>query len=195
MWATFALFIIRFRRSLIAVLAVITVFMAWKAKDVEMTYDFAQVVSPNDPDMVYFQQFKRTFGEDANVLVLGLQDSAVYRLGNFNELRLLTDTLAKVEGVSGVLSATKLPAIRKDTATNRFATVAWPPRRAPTARKSSPEPRAPPRFSWRIRPSGRSDPRYQSTTSNVTAWRGSLTLTVATAFSIFRTSGAPSSAS
>ncbi|WP_210514392.1 efflux RND transporter permease subunit [Hymenobacter terricola] len=120
MWSNIALFIIRFRLSLIAVLAVITVFMAWKAKDVEMTYDFAQVVSPNDPDMVFFQQFKKKFGEDANVLVLGLQDSAVYRLGNFNELRTLTDTLAKVEGVSGVLSVTKLLAIRKDTATNQF---------------------------------------------------------------------------
>ncbi|MEJ7662457.1 MAG: hypothetical protein WKG07_24265 [Hymenobacter sp.] len=41
----------------------------------EMTYDFAQVVSPQDPEMVYFQQFKQTFGEDGNVLVLGLQDS------------------------------------------------------------------------------------------------------------------------
>ena len=58
MWEQLALFIIRFRLSLIAVLAVITVFMAWKAKDVEMTYDFAQVVSANDPDMVYFQDFK-----------------------------------------------------------------------------------------------------------------------------------------
>ena len=120
MWEHLAYFIIRFRLSLIAVLAVITVFMAWKAKDVEMTYDFAQVVSPTDPDMVYFQQFKHKFGEDANVLVLGLQDSAVYQLGNFNELRTLTDTLAKVPGVSGVLSVTKLPAIYKDTATNRF---------------------------------------------------------------------------
>lgn len=123
MWAHLALFIIRFRSPLIAVLAVITVFMAWKAKDVEMTYDFAQVVSPQDPDMVYFQQFKKTFGEDANVLALGLQDSAVYRLDNFNALRVLTDTLATVPGVSGVLSVTKLVAIRKDTLTNLFRTV------------------------------------------------------------------------
>ena len=104
MWSTLALFVIKQRRILILLMAAMTVFMAWKAKDVEMTYDFAQVVSPNDPDMVYFQQFKQTFGEDGNVLVLGLQDSSVYKLGNFNELRNLTDTLTKVEGVNGVLS-------------------------------------------------------------------------------------------
>ncbi|RAK63248.1 efflux RND transporter permease subunit [Hymenobacter edaphi] len=121
MWSKLALLIIKNRRLLVGLLAIITAFMAWKAKDVEMTYDFAQVVSPDDPDMVYFQQFKKTFGEDGNVLVLGLQDSSVYRLGNFNELRLLTDTLSKEEGVSGVLSVTKLIQLTKDTANQRFA--------------------------------------------------------------------------
>ncbi|KAA9332952.1 MMPL family transporter [Hymenobacter busanensis] len=123
MWSKLALLIIKNRRLLVGLLAIITAFMAWKAKDVEMTYDFAQVVSPDDPDMVYFQQFKKTFGEDGNVLVLGLQDSSVYKLGNFNELRLLTDTLSKVEGVSGVLSVTKLIQLTKDTANQRFATA------------------------------------------------------------------------
>ncbi|KUG05974.1 efflux RND transporter permease subunit [Solirubrum puertoriconensis] len=121
MWSKLALLIIKNRRLLVGLLAVITVFMAWKAKDVEMTYDFAQVVSPDDPDMVYFQEFKKTFGEDGNVLVLGMQDSSVYKLGNFNELRILTDTLGKVQGVSGVLSVTKLIQLTKDTAGQRFA--------------------------------------------------------------------------
>ncbi|RYU78594.1 efflux RND transporter permease subunit [Hymenobacter persicinus] len=121
MWSKLALFVIKNRRLLIGLLAVITVFMAWEARKVEMTYDFAQVVSPDDPDMVYFQRFKKTFGEDGNVLVLGMQDSSIYRLGNFNELRTLTDTLAKVPGVSGVLSVTKLPKLAKDTATQSFS--------------------------------------------------------------------------
>ncbi|GGF02893.1 efflux RND transporter permease subunit [Hymenobacter cavernae] len=120
MWSKLALFVIKQRRLLLLLLAFITVFMAWKAKDVEMTYDFAQVVSPDDPEMVYFQRFKKTFGEDGNVLVLGLQDSSIYRLGNFTELRALTDTLTKVKGVNGVLSVTKLIALGKDTAKQQF---------------------------------------------------------------------------
>ncbi|UOR04851.1 MMPL family transporter [Hymenobacter aerilatus] len=120
MWSKLALFIIKNRRLLLLLLAVITGFMAWKAKDVEMTYDFAQVVRPDDPDMLYFQEFKKTFGEDGNVLVIGLQDSSVYKLGNFNELRILTDTLSKVEGVNGVLSITKLIKLDKDTANRQF---------------------------------------------------------------------------
>ncbi|TGE26629.1 efflux RND transporter permease subunit [Hymenobacter metallicola] len=120
MWSKLTLFNIKHRRILILLLAAITVFMGWHARNVEMTYDFAQVVSPDDPDMVYFQQFKKTFGEDGNVLVLGLQDSSVYKLGNFNELRALTDTLAKVQGVNGVLSVTKLIKLEKDTSNQSF---------------------------------------------------------------------------
>jgi predicted RND superfamily exporter protein len=123
MWRNLALFVIKNRRLLVGLLAVITVFMAWQARKVEMTYDFAQVVSPTDPDMVYFQQFKKTFGEDGNVLVLGMQDSAVYQLGNFNELAALTDTLSKVRGVNGILSVTRLPRLEKDTATHTFRAV------------------------------------------------------------------------
>ncbi|UOQ73369.1 efflux RND transporter permease subunit [Hymenobacter cellulosilyticus] len=120
MWSKLTLFNIKHRRILILLLAAITVFMGWHARKVEMTYDFAQVVSPDDPDMVYFQQFKKTFGEDGNVFVLGLQDSSVYELGNFNELRNLTETLGKVQGVSGVLSVTKLIKLEKDTSNQSF---------------------------------------------------------------------------
>ncbi|MGI4873712.1 MAG: efflux RND transporter permease subunit [Janthinobacterium lividum] len=123
MWGHIALFIIKYRRWLLALIAVSTVYMAWVARKVEMTYDFAQVVSPKDPDMVYFQQFKRTFGEDGNILVLGMQDSSVYQLQNFRQYSLLTDSLAKVPGVSGVLGIPHLVQLQKDTVNNRFVTA------------------------------------------------------------------------
>ena len=123
MWGHIALFIIKYRRILLALIAVSTVYMAWVAKDVQMTYDFAQVVSPKDPDMVYFQQFKRRFGEDGNILVLGMQDSSVYKLPNFKRYSELSDNLAKVPGVTGVLGIPHLIQIEKDTVNNKFVTA------------------------------------------------------------------------
>ena len=123
MWGHIALFIIKYRRWLLALIAVSTVYMAWVAKDVQMTYDFAQVVSPKDPDMQYFQQFKQTFGEDGNILVVGMQDSSVYRLKNFRLYSQLSDELVKVPGVSGVLGLPHLIQIEKDTINNKFVTA------------------------------------------------------------------------
>jgi hypothetical protein len=57
-----------------------------------VTYDFGG--ESNDPDMILLPRLK-TFGEDGNVLVLGLQDSSVYKLGNCGFAGL--DTLARIE--------------------------------------------------------------------------------------------------
>jgi predicted RND superfamily exporter protein len=123
MWGHIALFIIKYRSWLLGLIALSTVYMAWVAKDVQMTYDFAQVVSPQDPDMVYFQQFKRTFGEDGNILVVGMQDSSVYELKKFRQYDELAESLVKVQGVTGVLGIPKLINIEKDTVNNSFVTA------------------------------------------------------------------------
>jgi len=123
MWGHIALFIIKYRSWLLGLIAISTVYMAWVAKDVQMTYDFAQVVSPQDPDMVYFQQFKRTFGEDGNILVVGMQDSSVYELKKFRQYDELAENLVKVQGVTGVLGISKLINIEKDTVNNSFVTA------------------------------------------------------------------------
>jgi predicted RND superfamily exporter protein len=123
MWGHIALFIIKYRGWLLGLIALSTVYMAWVAKDVQMTYDFAQVVSPEDPDMVYFQQFKRTFGEDGNILVVGMQDSSVYQLKKFQQYDQLADELVKVQGVTGVLGIPKLIQIEKDTVNSSFVTT------------------------------------------------------------------------
>jgi len=103
-------------------LAVLTAFMAYKAKDVEMSYDFANVVSPEDPDMRYFQRFKQTFGEDGNILVVGLQDNKVYKLQHFRALDQLIKDLRQVEGVKAVIALPNLVQVAKDTAQGRFTT-------------------------------------------------------------------------
>ncbi|MDX5348317.1 MAG: MMPL family transporter, partial [Hymenobacteraceae bacterium] len=122
MWKRIAIFIIKNRLPLIILIALGTAFMAYKAKDAEMSYDFAKVVSPDDPDMIYFNQFKKTFGEDGNMLVIGMQDSSIFKLENFKKLQSLTDSIQQVEGVKGMLSLANLIRIEKDTARRSFTT-------------------------------------------------------------------------
>lgn len=102
------------------VIAAITVFMGYHASKVELAYDFARTVPPNDPDMVFFNQFKAQFGEDGNVLAVGMKDSAIYKLENFEALRQLNSDLKKIGGVKDVLSLPLMKIIGKDTANQRF---------------------------------------------------------------------------
>jgi uncharacterized protein len=120
MWTRIAQFIIKFRLALIGVILLITVFMGYHATKVQMSYDLARTVPLDDPEMVFLQKFKQQFGEDGNIIAVGLRDSAIYSLKNFNRFRELNKTIREIPGVNNLLSLPEVKIIRKDTANTRF---------------------------------------------------------------------------
>lgn len=120
MWNKLAERIIKYRLFLSMVIGLITIVMGYYATKVEMSYEFARLVPPDDPDMIYHDQFKAQFGEDANLIAVGMQDSAVYKLENFNAFRELNKEIKKITGVTQVLSLPVLKLIQKDTVNTKF---------------------------------------------------------------------------
>lgn len=115
MWTIIAHTIIKFRMFLILGLLAITAFMAYKATDMELSYDFAKVVPMTDPDMDYFENtFKATFGEDGNLIAVGLNDSAIYEVENFNRFQYLCKGLHAIKGVREVISLPTAEILVKD---------------------------------------------------------------------------------
>jgi len=124
MWSRIADSIIKFRLPLMSGIVVITIAMGYYASRVEMSYDFGRAVPPQDPDMVFLNKFRQQFGEDGNMVAIGLRDSAVYQVQNFERLRQLSLRLRAIEGVNEVLSLPRMKIILKDTANQRF--FLWP---------------------------------------------------------------------
>ena len=60
--------------------------MAHHARQVKWSYDLAKVVPEDDPEMQSFKEFKELFGEDANIIAVGIKDSAIYKAENFQKL-------------------------------------------------------------------------------------------------------------
>ncbi len=119
-WSRVADSIIRFRLLLMGIIAAITIVMAFQATKVEMSYEFNRTVPPEDPDMIFLNKFKAQFGEDGNMVFVGMKDSAIYRVDNFEKLRKLCLDVRKINGVNEVLSMPLLKIIVKDTAANKF---------------------------------------------------------------------------
>lgn len=120
MWIKISDAIIRFRLLLMIAIGVITIVMGYFAAQVEMSYEFTRTVPPNDPDMLYFQEFKKQFGEDGNMMAIGVKDSSLYQLEKFQEFREFSTQLKSIEGVGEVLSLPLLRVIKKDTVNSRF---------------------------------------------------------------------------
>ncbi len=94
--------------------------MAYQGRKVELLYDFVKLVPTDDPEMVYFQQFLKTFGEDGNIMVVGMKDSSVYKLDQFTKLYQLSKEIADLEGINEVISIPNLKYIYKNEELKKF---------------------------------------------------------------------------
>ncbi|WP_258102771.1 RND family transporter [Marinoscillum sp. MHG1-6] len=120
MWTHIANIILKFRITLMVILGVITLFMAYQSQNILWSYDMANIVPDNDPDQIVFKEFKETFGEDGNILALGILDSALYEQDNFKKMRFLTNELERIEGIKSVLGLANLRMLEKNDAKKRF---------------------------------------------------------------------------
>src|SRR6478609_263335 len=120
MWNKLAAGIIRYRLPFIVLIGLITVVMAFYASKVEMSYDFSRTVPPEDPDMIYLNNFKEQFGEDGNIIAIGMKDSSVYKLDNFLAFRELTNNIKNIKGVVRIVALPRLKMILKDTVNSKF---------------------------------------------------------------------------
>ena len=127
MWAKVTDWIIRFRLWLMGMIVLVTVVMGYYATKVEMSYELGRTVPLNDPDMVFFTKFKQQFGEDGNVMAIGVKDSALYQVKNFEKFRDLSNQIKSIPGINDVLSLPLLRIIIKDTANTKFKLIPLSP--------------------------------------------------------------------
>ena len=120
MWTALAHTVIKYRIYFILVLVAVTIFMGSKLPQVRLSNEFGGIVPGYDEDAQSFEVFKQNFGEDGNILALGVSDSALYTPLNFQRFRYLSDALVKLEGVQQVISLATLQRLRKNTAKKKF---------------------------------------------------------------------------
>lgn len=121
MWNRLADLIIRRKLLLSIVIGLITLVMGYYASKVEMSYDFARTVPTDDPDMVMLREFRAQFGEDGNIIAVGLKDSAIYELENFKAFTELARDIKKINGINDVVSLPLIKMIAKDTVNSKFS--------------------------------------------------------------------------
>jgi len=120
MWTRLSHIVLKYRLLLIIIIALITVFMGYRGKNVKFSYDLANIVPSTDPEMKFFKKFKKSFGEDGNILAIGLYDSAVYKADNFRKYKYLSEEIKKIKGVTQVLSIPLFQILEKNTREKRF---------------------------------------------------------------------------
>ena len=119
MWSKIADFILRFRLILIIIVGLLTVMMLFFA-DWKRAYDYAALVPQSDPEMQFLQSFRKKYGEDGNILAIGIKDDKIYQLSGFQAFKTLSDEIMTIKGVVQTLSLPRLQYLQKDTTLQQF---------------------------------------------------------------------------
>ncbi|HUW06659.1 MAG TPA: MMPL family transporter [Williamwhitmania sp.] len=112
--------IFRNRPTIIAILLAFTAFMAYEGTSVKLSYESASLLSNSDSTLIRYNQFKQKFGEDGNVLVIGIQDDNIFKLSQFNAWYDLGNQVHSVNGVQEVVSMARTINLVKNTETHHF---------------------------------------------------------------------------
>lgn len=122
MWGQAARFILRFRWPLLIVLLLVTVFMGYHAVKVQLSYEFSRAIPTDNKKYIDYQEFRKTFGEDGNLFVVGVQTDKFFQQAFYNDYALLVDSLKKVHAVEDVLNVPLAVELVKDSTGEKLTT-------------------------------------------------------------------------
>ena len=123
MWRKTGQFILAYRLPLLLILIVATALMGYWASKVELSYEFSRAIPVNHPANKTYQAFKQKYGQDGNLLVIGIQTPDLFKEKIFNDYANLHRQLKKVSGVIDVISIPSAVNLVKQQETEKLNAV------------------------------------------------------------------------
>ena len=123
MWQALGKAVLKFRIPLIIALVLLTVFMGYHASKVQMSYDFSRAIPTDHPKYKAYLEFKKTFGEDGNLLTIGFTSANFFEVNQFNALTHFQDRLKKINGVEDIISVNGAVTLKKNDSTSKLDAI------------------------------------------------------------------------
>jgi len=123
MWHRLGKFVINNRFILLVLLVITTGIMGFFASKVKLSYEFSKAIPTDNPQYLEYLAFKKTFGDDGNLLVIGVKTNKFFTLTNFKEYQLLQQKLKQVNFVEDVLSVPTAVMLQKDSVAEKLTAI------------------------------------------------------------------------
>ncbi|SFU57973.1 hypothetical protein SAMN05216480_10871 [Pustulibacterium marinum] len=119
-WNFIARTLLRNRIITIGILLSITVFMGMQWKNMRFTYTEANLLPDHDSINIEYNHFLDIFGEEGNIIVLGVKDSTLFTPEKFNAWNRLSKQLNALPEITMVLSTENLQVLKKNIKEQKF---------------------------------------------------------------------------
>ncbi len=122
-WNSIARLILRNRIVIIVLILIGTYLLSTQWKNMQFSYTEANLMPDDHEVNVSYNDFLEKFGEEGNLILLGVQDSALFTPEKFKAWNKLTDTLLTYPEVDQIISPASLQELKKFEDPKRFEMV------------------------------------------------------------------------
>ncbi len=120
LWKNIANLILSNRIICLTGLVIFAIFMGIKALNVQISYELPKILPKSDPNYQLYESFKKRFGEDGNVLLIGVETDKMYDLAFMQKWIELGKKIGTIKGIKKVVSNADLKGITKNESLKKF---------------------------------------------------------------------------
>lgn len=122
-WEVVARLILRNKIGILLVIVLATIFFSSQWKHMRFTYTEANLLPDEHEVNVVYNDFLKIFGEEGNLIVLGVKDSTLFTVEKLNAWNALSKDFKAFDEVETVVSINDLQKLVKNTKDERFDLV------------------------------------------------------------------------
>lgn len=119
-WAIVSRFILKQRIFILLVLGVFTFFLSTKIQNIQFSHTEANLLPQDHEENIKYDKFLDIFGEEGNLIILAIQDSAVFKVGNFNKWNDFSKKIDSFSQVDFAVSIGDIKKLKKDKENQKF---------------------------------------------------------------------------
>ena len=119
-WTKIAGFILRNRYFVLLLIAVITGLLVTQMKYMRFSYTEANLLPSDHEANVQYNKFLDIFGEEGNLIILGIKDSTIFTPKKFNAWNNLTKSFDKTDAVDFTVSISDVKQLKADRKQRKF---------------------------------------------------------------------------
>lgn len=123
MWQWLGKSILRYRIQLILVTIALTAVLGYQGSKVQLSYDFSRAIPTDHPKYLAYLDFKKTFGEDGNLLTVGFITDSYFSIEHFNETSAFIEEVKKVNGVEDIISVNGAVTLKRNDSTGKLDAI------------------------------------------------------------------------
>jgi len=119
-WEVVARLILRNKIFILIAVVLATVFFSMQWKHMRFTYTEANMLPDEHEVNITYNDFLKVFGEEGNLIVLGVKDSSLFSVKQLNDWNNLADSFKSYDEIETVLSIKDLQKLVKNTKKEKF---------------------------------------------------------------------------